>query len=153
MSISKILAVRDLDLLMSLFGLQSINRLRIKSFIQVNLYTLITLAFENTDTIIRFLAGLLISTVVIYLVTFILGQRRGIKLAIFTAIIGTIVYEIAYYVLGHGFLATVLGGIAWLLALKTIYRMSWLKALIVAVIIWIIAYVIGSILPTATGPL
>lgn len=153
MSISKILAVRDLDLLMSLLGLQSINRLRIKSFIQVNLYTLITLAFENTDTIIRFLAGLLISTVVIYLVTFILGQRRGIKLAIFTAIIGTIVYEIAYYVLGHGFLATVLGGIAWLLALKTIYRMSWLKALIVAVIIWIIAYVIGSILPTATGPL
>lgn len=152
MSISKILAVRDLDLLMSLLGLQSINRLRIKSFIQVNLYTLITLAFENTDTIIRFLAGLLISTVVIYLVTFILGQRRGIKLAIFTAIIGTIVYEIAY-VLGHGFLATVLGGIAWLLALKTIYRMSWLKALIVAVIIWIIAYVIGSILPTATGPL
>lgn len=111
------------------------------------------MAFENTDTIIRFLAGLLISTVVIYLVTFILGQRRGIKLAIFAAIIGTIVYEIAYYFLGHGFLATVLGGIAWLLALKTIYRMSWLKALIVAVIIWIIAYVIGSILPTATGPL
>ena len=111
------------------------------------------MAFENTDTIIRFLAGLLISTVVIYLVTFILGQRRGIKLAIFTAIIGTIVYEIAYNLLGHGFLAPVLVGIAWLLALKTIYRMSWLKALIVAVIIWIIAYVIGSILPTATGPL
>lgn len=74
------------------------------------------MAFENTDTIIRFLAGLLISTVVIYLVTFLLGQRRGIKLAIFTAIIGTIVYEIAYSLLGHGFLATVLGGIAWLLA-------------------------------------
>ena len=111
------------------------------------------MAFENPDTIIRFLAGLLISTVIIYLVTFILGQRRGIKLAIFTAIIGTIVYEIGYYFLGHGFLATVLGGIAWLLALKTIYRMGWLKALIVAVIIWIITYVIGSILPTATGPL
>jgi hypothetical protein len=103
------------------------------------------MAFENTDTIIRFLAGLLISTVVIYLVTFLLGQRRGIKLAIFTAI--------AYYLLGHGFLATVLGGIAWLLALKTIYRMSWLKALIVALVIWIITYAIGSILPTATGPL
>ena len=113
------------------------------------------MAFENLEasSIILFLVGLLISTVVIYLVTFLLGQRRGIKLAIFTAIIGTIVYEIAYYFLGHGFLATVLGGIAWLLALKTIYRMSWLKALIVAVIIWIITYVIGSILPTVTGPL
>ena len=102
------------------------------------------MAFENPDTIIRFLAGLLISTVVIYLVTFILGQRRSIKLAIFASVIGTIVYEIAYYILGHGFISTVLGGIAWLLALKS---------LIVAVIIWIITYIIESFLPTATGPL
>ena len=111
------------------------------------------MAFENPDTIIRFLAGLLISTVVIYLVTFILGQRRSIKLARFASVIGTIVYEIAYYILGHGFISTVLGGIAWLLALKTIYRMGWLKSLIVAVIIWIITYIIESFLPTATGPL
>ena len=111
------------------------------------------MAFENPDTIIRFLVGLLISTIVIYLVTLLLGQRRSIKLAIFAAIIGTIVYEIAYYFLGHGFLATVLGGIAWLLALKTIYRIGWLKSLIIALIIWIITYIISSYLPTTTGPL
>lgn len=113
------------------------------------------MAFENLDanSIILFLVGLLISTVVIYLVTFLLGQRRGIKLALFTAIIGSIVYGITYALLGNGFLSAVLGGIAWLLALKTIYRMGWLRALIVAVIVWIITAVIGALLPTAIGPL
>jgi hypothetical protein len=113
------------------------------------------MAFENLDanSIILFLVGLLISTVVIYLVTFLLGQRRGIKLALFTAIIGSIVYGITFALLGNGFLSAVLGGIAWLLALKTIYRMGWLRALIVAVIVWIITAVIGALLPTAIGPL
>jgi hypothetical protein len=46
-----------------------------------------------------------------------------------------------------------LGGIAWLLALKSIYRMGWLKALIVAVIVWIITTAISTLLPTAIGPL
>jgi hypothetical protein len=113
------------------------------------------MAFENFDaySIIIFLVGLLISTVVIYLITFILGQRRGIKLALFTAIVGSIVYGITYAIFGNGFLSAVLGGITWLLALKTIYRMSWLKSIIVAVIVWIITTAIGSLLPTAIGPL
>ena len=154
-SISKILVVFDLDLLMSLFGLQSINRFRESTFIQVNLYILILMAFENLDanSIILFLVGLLISTVVIYLVTLVLGHRRSLKLAFFTAIIGSIVYGISYALFGNGFLSAVLGGIAWLLALKTIYRMGWLKALIVAVIVWIITTAIGTLLPTAIGPL
>ena len=113
------------------------------------------MAFENLDanSIIFFLVGLVISTVVIYLVTLLLGRRRSVKLAIFTAVIGSIVYAIAYFLLGNDFLSAVLGGIAWLLALKSIYRMSWLKALIVAVIIWIITTAISTFLPTAIGPL
>ena len=77
------------------------------------------MAFENLDaaSIIRFLVGLLISTVVIYVVTFFM-RRRSLKLAFFAAIIGSIVYYISYIVLGHGFLSAALGGIAWLLALK-----------------------------------
>ncbi|HJR47798.1 MAG TPA: hypothetical protein VJ799_06535 [Nitrososphaeraceae archaeon] len=113
------------------------------------------MAFENIDaySIIIFLVGLLISTVVIYLITLILGQRRGIKLALFAAIVGSIVYGITYAIFGNGFLSAILGGIAWLLALKTIYRMSWLKSIIVAVVVWIITTAIGSLLPTAIGPL
>lgn len=113
------------------------------------------MAFENLDanSIILFLVGLLISTVAIYLITWILGQKRSLKIALFAAIIGSIVYGIAYALLGNGFLPALLGGIAWLLALKTIYRMSWLKSLIVAVIVWIITTAIGTLLPTAIGPL
>jgi hypothetical protein len=113
------------------------------------------MVFENLDanSIIIFLVGLLISTVVIYLVTLVLGQRRSLKLSFFTAIIGSIVYGISYALFGNGFLSALLGGIAWLLALKTIYRMGWLKALIVAVIVWIITTAIGTLLPTAIGPL
>lgn len=113
------------------------------------------MAFENLDanSIILFLVGLLISTVIIYLVTWIFGQKRSIKVAIFAAIIGSIVYGIAYAVFGNEFLSAILGGIAWLLALKTIYKMGWIKSLVVAVIVWIIAAAIGTLLPTAIGPL
>lgn len=113
------------------------------------------MVFENLDanSIILFLVGLLISTVVIYLITWILGQRRSLKIALFTAIIGSIVYGITYALFGNGFISAVLGGIAWLLALKTIYRMGWIKSLIVAVIVWIITTAIGTLLPTAIGPL
>ena len=113
------------------------------------------MAVENLSAtlIIVFLVGLLVSTVVIYLVTLFMRQRRSLKLALFTAIIGSIVYGIAYVLLGNGFLSAVLGGIAWLLALKGIYHMGWLKALIVAVGIWIITTIIGILLPTAIGPL
>ncbi len=107
----------------------------------------------TVNSIIIFLIGLLVSTLVIYLVTLFMRQRRSMKLALFTAIIGSIVYGIAYVLLGNGFLSAVLGGIAWLLALKAIYHIGWLKALIVAVGIWIITTVIGVLLPTVIGPL
>lgn len=107
----------------------------------------------TTTSVIIFIIGLLISTLVIYLVTSITRHRRSIKLAFFTAIIGSIVYGIVYLWLGNGFLSAVLGGIAWLLALKAIYRMGWLKALIIAASIWIITSIVGVLLPTATGPL
>ena len=109
---------------------------------------------ENLSaTIIIFLIGLLVSTLVIYVVTLFMRQRRSLKLALFTAIIGSIVYGIAYVLLSNGFLSAVLGGIAWLLALKAIYHMGWVKALIVAVGIWIITTFIGVLLPTVIGPL
>ena len=145
---------------MSLIGLQSINQL--DEFdrpptIYLSQYTNsdVPMAFENLDSasIIHFLVGLLISTVVIYVVTFFMRQRRSLKMAFFAAIIGSIVYVIAYTRLHDPFLSAILGGIAWLLALRIIYRMGWLKALVVAIIIWIIAYVVDGFLPTAIGPL
>lgn len=112
------------------------------------------MAVENLDKIIiPFLIGLLVSTVVIYVVTLLMRQRRGIKSALLAAIIGSVVYVIAYSRLEDPLLSAILGGIAWLLALRIIYRMGWLKALVVAVMIWIVAYIVDGFLPTTIGPL
>jgi hypothetical protein len=115
----------------------------------------ILMAFENLDptSIVLFIIGLFVSTVVIYLTTLLIGKRRSLKSALFAAVIGSIVYYIVYVMFGNGFLSAVLGGIAWLLALKAIYRMGWLKALIGAIAIWIITTFVGVWVPTAIGPL
>ena len=113
------------------------------------------MAVENLDasTIIQFLIVLLVSTVVIYVATLFLRQKRSVKLALFSAIIGSIVYVIAYIRSEDPLISAILGGIAWLLALRIIYRMGWPTALVVALIIWIIIYIIDGLLPTTIGPL
>lgn len=104
-------------------------------------------------SVIIFVIGLAVSTVIIYVVTRLFGEKEGIGKAFVTAIIGTIVYSIVYFLLGNGWLAAIVGGIAWLIALRSLYKMGWLKSLAVAVIIWIIATIVGFLLPTLAGPL
>jgi len=108
---------------------------------------------DQTSTILSFILGIIVSSIIIYVVTRLFGKKESIFKAILTAFIGSIVYTIVYAVLSHGILAAIIGGIAWLLTLKKIYDMGWLKALVIAIIIWIAAAIIGALLPTATGPL
>ena len=102
---------------------------------------------------IIFTIGLIVSTIIIYIVTKLFGEKGGIGRAFLTAIIGAIVYSIIYLLLGNGLLAAVIGGMIWLLALRGLYDMGWLKTLVVAIIIWISAAVVGILLPTVPGPL
>ena len=97
----------------------------------------------------------MISTVIIFFTTKLFGGRTNIGKAFITAIIGALVWVITYYLFGYGLLATVAGGIAWLLALKGVYHLSWTRAAIIAVIIWIVSYFVAGALrlPTAPGPL
>ena|SRR5206468_7262162 len=106
----------------------------------------------TVNSIIIFLVHLLILTLIIYLVTLLLGKRRSMKLALFTSIVGLIVYWIANSLWTNIFVSAFLGGIAWLVALKIIYRMGWIKALIVAVGILIITYIVVAQLSRAMGP-
>jgi uncharacterized membrane protein len=105
------------------------------------------------NTVIIFLIGLFISTVIIYLVTKLFGEREGIGKAFVTAIVGTIVYTVAYYLIGNGLIAAIVAGIVWLIALGSLYKIGWIKSLVIAIIIWICAAIIGILLPTAAGPL
>jgi hypothetical protein len=102
---------------------------------------------------IIFVIGVIISSVIIYIVTKLFGEKEGIKTAIITALIGAIVYSIVYFLLGNGFWAAIAGGFVWLLALKALYDIGWLKAFIIALIVWIAATITGILLPTAPGPL
>ncbi len=105
------------------------------------------------STIIYFLIALAISAIIIYAITKLFGEREGIGTAILAALVGALVYALAYYFLGDGLLSALLAGIVWTLALGSLYNMSWLKAIGTAAIVWIVAIVVGIFLPTMGGPL
>jgi hypothetical protein len=104
-------------------------------------------------TLLVFIVALIISTVIIYLITKFFGEREGITTAFLAALIGTVIYSIVYYLLGQGWIAAIIAGIAWLLALQYLYKIGWLKSLVIAVVVWIVTTIIGWFLPTLTGPL
>jgi hypothetical protein len=104
-------------------------------------------------SVVGFALALIISTIVIYVVAKLTGEREGLMTAFLAALVGTIIYIIAYFLLGNGLLAAVIAGIFWLLALKALYKIGWLKALLIAVLIWILTAIVGLFLPTLTGPL
>ena len=112
-------------------------------------------SLEIDNPAVIFVIALVISTIVIFIVTKLFRGRTNLGKAFMTAVIGAVVWVIVYYLFGHGLLAIVLGGIAWLLALKGLYGLSWTRAAIIAVIIWIVSYFVAVALrlPTAPGPL
>jgi hypothetical protein len=103
-------------------------------------------------TLVSFFASWLVSTVIIYIVTKIFGEKEGIGTAVLAALAGAVVYTIIYFLLG-GIVAAVIGGFAWLFVLGKMYKMGWLKSLVIAVIIWLLASMAGMFLPTFAGPL
>jgi uncharacterized membrane protein YvlD (DUF360 family) len=100
-----------------------------------------------------FVIALIISTVIIYAITKLFGEKEGLLTAFLAAIIGSIIYTIVNYFLGYGLIAAFIAGIFWLLALQLLYKIGWLKSLLIAVIIWIVASIVELFLPTIGGPL
>ncbi|MGM0405465.1 MAG: hypothetical protein ACQEQM_04920 [Thermoplasmatota archaeon] len=110
------------------------------------------MANDLTSAIIYFLIALIISTIIIYAVTKLFGEREGIGTAIIAALTGAIIYALAAFFLGGGIIVSVLAGIVWTLAIGSLYNMGWLKAIITAVVVWIVALLVGIFLPTLGGP-
>ena len=108
---------------------------------------------NELNTIIVFLLGLFISGVIIFFVTKLFGENKGIGRAILTALIGTIVYTAAYHLIETGWIAAIAAGLVWLIALGSLYKIGFLKSLVVSVVIWILATIVGVFLPTVSGPL
>jgi hypothetical protein len=107
---------------------------------------------NNLLSALTFIVGLVISTIIIYVTTKLFGQKEGIGRAFVTALIGTLIYFMAYYIFGKGVISSLAGGIIWLIALKVLYNLGWFKAFVIAVVLWIFGTVIGFLLPTIPGP-
>ena len=105
------------------------------------------------SALLTFVVALLISTVIIYIIVKLFGEKEGITTAILAGLIGTAIYTILYYFLGHGLITAFIAGIVWLLALQRLYPVGWLKSLLIAVVVWIVTTVVGWFLPTLSGPL
>jgi hypothetical protein len=99
-----------------------------------------------------FVISLIISTIIIWLVAKLMGESEGIGTAFLAGLIGAVIFALVNFIFGNGLIAAFIAGIAWLIALGTLYRMGWAKAFIVALIIWIVASVVGYFLPTLSGP-
>lgn len=106
-----------------------------------------------SGVIIGFLASLIISSIIIYTTTKLFGETEGFGTALLTAFVGAIIFTLVTNLLGIGWVAALIGGIAWLLALGSFYSIGWLKSAAIALVIWIIATLISIILPTVAGPL
>jgi len=104
-------------------------------------------------TVVFFVIGWVISAIIIYVVTKLFEQKEGFGTAFLAALVGAIIYALVYYFLGSGLLAGIVAGLGWLIALATLYEMSGLRALGTAVVVWIVATIVGWFLPTILGPL
>jgi len=67
--------------------------------------------------------------------------------------LGAIIFAIVSYFIGIGWVAALVGGIAWLIALGSMYGIGWLKSFIIAVVIWIFAVIVNIVFPINAGPL
>lgn len=108
---------------------------------------------NELQTVLIFVVGLIISTIIIYVTSKLFGQKEGIGRAFLTAIVGSIVYSVAYFILGNGLLAALIGGFVWLVALRGLYDIGWFRAFLIAIIVWVAAAIVGFLLPTVPGPL
>ena len=99
-----------------------------------------------------FLIGWLVSTIIIFLTTRIFG-KKGLKRALITSISGSLVYSLFYYLIGNNIISGFFGMIVWLFLLKSLYKISWIKSILIAFFVWIITSVLGILLPTLPGPL
>ena len=108
---------------------------------------------ELLALIFGFLISLIVSAIIIYLATKLFGETEGFGTAMMTALIGAIIFAITSYFIATGWIAALIGGIAWLIALSSFYSMGIFKSILIAIMVWAFATLVSLVLPTIAGPL
>lgn len=97
--------------------------------------------------LILFVFSWLVSAIIIFFATKIMAQREGFMTAMSAALIGSVIFAAVYFFIESGFWSSLIGGFAWLFALKILYRVGWIKSALIAIIIWILNSLAGNFLP------
>jgi len=100
-----------------------------------------------------FFISLIISALIILLVTKLFGETEGFGTALLAALIGSIIYSLSFIFIGSATWAAIIAGIAWLIALSSLYSIGWIRSLLIAIVIWFIASLVSYFFPTVIGPL
>ncbi|MFH2020270.1 MAG: hypothetical protein ABIJ34_02585 [archaeon] len=103
--------------------------------------------------ILGFFISLIISAIIIYVAAKMFGEKEGFGTAISAALIGAVIFALTYYLIGIGWIAALISGLAWMFALRSLYKIGWLKSFVIAVVIWLLANIVSLVLPTIAGPL
>jgi len=106
-----------------------------------------------SGVLLGFLISLVISAIIIYLAAKLFGEEEGFGTAIMAALSGAIIFSLVSYFIGIGWIAALIGGIGWLIALGSLYNIGWLKSFFIAIVIWVFANIVSLVLPTIAGPL
>jgi hypothetical protein len=111
------------------------------------------LVMAISGVLLGFFISLIVSAIIIFFAAKLFGETEGFGTAILAALVGAIIFAIASNFIGVGWIASLIGGIAWLIALGSLYKIGWIKSFIIAVVIWIFATIVSVVLPTIAGPL
>ncbi len=103
--------------------------------------------------ILQFIISFVISAIIIYVASKILGETEGIWTALLAAIIGSIIFAGATFFLGTGWIATIIGTIAWPIALRSLYEIGWLKSIGIAIVIWFVNMLVSLVFPNISTQL
>jgi len=98
-----------------------------------------------------FLVAWAISAVIVWVASKLLWAHGGILTAVLAALVGAVIYAVTGMFLA-GLIGSLLALLGWLLALKYLYHIGWLRAGLLAVVIWIFAVIVSFFLPTLPGP-
>ncbi|HDJ89063.1 MAG TPA: hypothetical protein ENG40_00005 [Thermoprotei archaeon] len=86
--------------------------------------------------------GWLISSLAIYIVSRILGEKEGFGSAVLAAFVGFLIFTIANRI---SFLLTPIAIIIWIIALMKIYNIGLFKAILMAILIYFMLMIISFI--------
>ncbi len=104
------------------------------------------------ESLTGFVVSLIVSGLVIYFVTAVLGRGKGIMTAILAAATGSVIYALSPLI-PTSLLSTIIAGLVWLWAIRHFYDVGWIRALVMALAIWFVAGLVSAFLPTLPGPI